>query len=117
MTRFLADEDFNNDILRGVVRRVTDLDLMRVQDIGLRGADDDTVLASAAADDRVLLTHDVSTLIARAFDRIRAGMPMPGVIAIAQSMPIGAAIDDLVLVIECSTPEEWQNQVRYLPLR
>jgi hypothetical protein len=32
-------------------------------------------------------------------------------------MPIGAAIDDLVLVIECSTPEEWQNQVRYLPLQ
>jgi hypothetical protein len=32
MTRFLVDEDFNNDIVRGVLRRVLDLDLVRVQD-------------------------------------------------------------------------------------
>jgi hypothetical protein len=35
MTGFLADEDFNNDILRGLVRRVAHLDLVRVQDVGL----------------------------------------------------------------------------------
>jgi hypothetical protein len=117
MTRFLADEDFNNDIVRGLHRRVADLDLVRVQDTGLRGADDDSVLGEAAAEDRVLLTHDVSTLIGRAFDRIKAGRSMPGVIAAAQSMAIGAAIDDLALVIECSTNDEWRDQVRYLPLR
>jgi hypothetical protein len=116
-TRFLADEDFNNDILRGLLRRVADLDLVRVQDVGLRGADDDAVLDAAAAENRVLLTHDVSTLIGPAFERIKAGRPMPGVIAVAQSMAIGAAIDDLALVIECSTRDEWRDQVRYLPLR
>jgi uncharacterized protein DUF5615 len=116
-TRFLADEDFNNDVLRGLLRRVADLDLVRVQDVGLRGADDDAVLGEAAAENRVLLTHDVSTLIGRAFERIKAGRPMPGVIAVAQSMGIGAAIDDLALVIECSTHDEWRDQVRYLPLR
>jgi len=42
---------------------------------------------------------------------------MPGVIAVSQSMPVGAAIEELVLVIECSSTEEWANQVRYLPLR
>jgi hypothetical protein len=65
----------------------------------------------------VLLTHDVSTLIGKASERIRAGSSVPGVIAFAQSMPVGAAIEDLVLVIECSAPEDWSNQVRYLPLR
>jgi hypothetical protein len=69
------------------------------------------------AQNRVVLTHDVSTLIGRAFERIKAGRSMPGIIAVAQSMAIGAAIDDLALVIECSTPDEWRNQVRYLPLR
>jgi hypothetical protein len=116
-TRLLADEDFNNDILRGLLRRVADLDVVRVQDVGLRGADDDAVLGAAAAGNRVPLTHDVSTLIGRAFERIKAGSPMPGVIAVAQSMAIGAAIDDLALVIECSTQDEWHDQVRYLPLR
>jgi hypothetical protein len=41
---------------------------------------------------------------------------MPGVIAVAQSMPIGSAIEDLVLIAECATPEECRNQVWYLPL-
>jgi predicted nuclease of predicted toxin-antitoxin system len=43
--RFLVDEDFNNDLVRGLLRRVPDADLVRVQDLGLRGATDDTVLA------------------------------------------------------------------------
>jgi hypothetical protein len=115
MTPFLADEDFNNDVLRGLQRRVAHLDITRVQDAGLRGASDAEVLAYAAAEDRVLLTHDVSTLIARAFERIKAGIAMPGVIAVA--MPIGSAIEDLVLIAECATPEEHRNQVLYLPLR
>ena len=117
MIRFLVDEDFNNDLLRGLVRRVAELDSIRAQDIGLRGAGDDAVLAAAAVEARVVLTHDVSTLIGRAFERIKAALPMPGVIAVAQSMPIGRAIDDLVLIAECSTPEDWTSQVRYLPLR
>jgi predicted nuclease of predicted toxin-antitoxin system len=59
MTRFLVDEDFNNVILRGIRRRRADLDAARVQDVGLLGADDDTVLATAAAEGRMVLTHDV----------------------------------------------------------
>jgi predicted nuclease of predicted toxin-antitoxin system len=117
MTRFLADEDFNNDILRGLVRRVAQVDVVRVQDIGLRGASDDAVLASAAESGRVLLTHDSSTLIGRAFARTAQGAQMPGVIVVSQSTPVGAAIDDLVLVVDCSSSEEWNDQVRYLPLR
>jgi hypothetical protein len=65
MTRFLADEDFNNDILRGLLRRHADLEVVRVQDVGLVGAEDDAVLKAAAAEGRVLLTHDVSTLIGK----------------------------------------------------
>ena len=50
MTRFLADEDFNNDILRGLLRRHANLDVVRVQDVGLVGAEDEEVLEAAAAD-------------------------------------------------------------------
>jgi hypothetical protein len=115
--RLLADEDFNNDLVRGLLRRVPAADLVRVQDLGLRGATDDAVLSRAAADGRVLLTHDVSTLIARAYERVRAGMSMPGVIAVSQALPASQVIEDLQLVAECSTAEDWVDQVRYLPLR
>ena len=38
MLRFLADEDFDNDIVRGMLRRLPTLDLVRAQDVGRSGA-------------------------------------------------------------------------------
>ena len=40
MLRLAADENFNADIVRGLLRRLPDLDIVRVQDAGLSGADD-----------------------------------------------------------------------------
>ena len=71
MLRLLADENLNNDIVRGLRRRLPGLDLVRVQDVGLSGADDPTILAWAAREGRVMLTHDVSTMT-RLFDRTRS---------------------------------------------
>lgn len=90
MIRFLADENFNADIVRGLVRRVGNVDVVRVQDAGLRGADDEAVLAEAARDQRVVLTHDVATLIARAWDRVREGKLQTGVIVVPQALAVGA---------------------------
>jgi hypothetical protein len=44
MLRLAADENFNNDIVRGLLRREPGLDIVRIQDVGLSGADDPTVL-------------------------------------------------------------------------
>jgi predicted nuclease of predicted toxin-antitoxin system len=72
MLRLAADENLNNSIVRGLLRRQPELDIVRIQDVGLSGADDPTVLEWAAQEGRVLLTHS--------FDN------------------------------------EWEGQVRYLPL-
>src|SRR5262245_21670947 len=117
MLRFAADENFNNDIVRGVRRRNPAIDLVRVQDEGLSGADDSTVLEWAAGAGRVLLTHDVSTMTRYAYDRVREGKPMPGVFEVKREVAIGVAIDEILLLAECSLHGEWEGQVRYLPLR
>lgn len=111
------DENFNNDVLRGLLRRRPGLDVVRVQDAGLSSLDDPAVLAWAAQEGRVLVSHDVSTLTAYAYARVRAGQSMPGLIEVGSSVPIAAAIEDLLLIAECSLPGEWEGQVRYLPLR
>ena len=117
MLRFLADENLNNDILRGLLRQNAALDIVRVQDIiGLSGADDPAVLAWAAREGRVLLTHDVTTLTDDAYRRVAAGQPMPGVFAVGRTVPISRAIEDILLLAECSFEDEWEGQVRYLPL-
>jgi len=71
MFRLLADENRNHDLMRGVLRRLPSLDLARVQDVGLREVDDPGVLEWAARDGRIVLTHDVNTMPAFAYDRIR----------------------------------------------
>lgn len=89
MLRFFADENFNHDILRGLLRRQPDIDIVRVQDVQLRGADDPTVLEWAAREGRILLTHDVNTVTRYALERVAAGRPMPGVFEIAHRPPSG----------------------------
>ncbi len=116
MLRLLADENFNNAIVRGVWRRKPEADLVRVQDVGLSGADDPTVLAWAAGEGRVLLTNDVTTITKYAYVRVAAGEPMPGVIEVSRAVPIGIAIDNIVLLIECSIEGEWEGKILYLPL-
>jgi hypothetical protein len=117
MLRLAADENFNNDVVRGVRRRNPAVDLVRVQDAGLSSADDPAVLEWAAQSGRVLLTHDVSTMTRHAYDRVREGKPMPGVFEVGRHVPIGVAIEEIVLLTECSLDGEWEGQVRYLPLR
>lgn|SRR5262245_21051717 len=114
--RFLSDEDFDNDILRGVLHRNAEVDLVRVQDVGLSGADDQDILEWAAQHGRVLLTHDVSTMKTHALARIQSGLAMPGIFVANQSAPIGKVISDIVLIAECSLKDEWEGQIRYLPL-
>jgi hypothetical protein len=117
MLRLAADENLDNDILRGLMRRNPNLDIARVQDVGLSGAADPEVLEWAAREGRVLLTHDVTTITRHAYERVRAGQSMPGVFEVPRSMRIGDAIRDLLLLAEGSLEGEWEGQVRYLPLR
>jgi predicted nuclease of predicted toxin-antitoxin system len=62
MLRLAADENFNNDIVRGIRRRNPEIDLVRVQDEGLSAADDSSILEWTAQAKRVLLTHDAATI-------------------------------------------------------
>ena len=116
MIRFLTDEDFDNDILRGAMLRLPNLDIVRVQDVGLLGEKDPVVLAWAAQEQRVLLTHDIRTMKYHAYARLEMGLAMPGVFVVPQSLPIGQAIDEVVLLAECSLAGEWEGQLRFLPL-
>jgi hypothetical protein len=117
MIRFAADENLNRKLVTGLQRRTQALDIVRVQHAGLRGADDPTVLAWAAEEKRILLTHDVATMSRYAYDRVEAGLPMPGVFEIPTSLPLAVGIEELVLTAEVSLDGEWEGQVRYLPLR
>jgi hypothetical protein len=75
-----------------------------------------TILAWAASNDRILLTHDRATVPAFAYDRLIKGEAMAGMFVINARMSIRQAIDELLLLVDCSEQSEWEGVVLYLPL-
>ena len=116
MLRLLTDENFNGDIIRGLLLREPNLDLVRVQDTDLSGAEDPAVLAWAAENNRILLTHDRATIPEDAYERVATGQAMYGVFILEDRFPIGRAIEEILLMTECSEQEEWRDLTVYLPL-
>jgi predicted nuclease of predicted toxin-antitoxin system len=57
--RWLADENFHYAIVRGLRRRNPAFDIIRTQDAGLVGSEDPVLLAWAAEQGRMILTHDI----------------------------------------------------------
>jgi len=117
MLRFIADENLNYNIVRGLLRRKADLNITRIQDVDLSGKDDATVLEWAAQENRILLTHDVSTITKYAYERVNEGLSMPGVFEIKMDSPLGDIIDDLLLLANYSYEDEWEGKILYLPLK
>lgn len=114
--RFATDENFDERILKGLLARMPALDIVRIQDTEMYQAPDDRLLAWLADEERILLTHDVNTMPGHAYDRVRDGLPMTSVFIVNQDAPIKQIIEQIVLLIECSSLEEWQNRVEFLPM-
>ncbi len=115
--RFVADVNFNKKILRGLSRRSANFEFVRLQDIGFGELEDPEVLEWAWKEDRLLLTHDVTTMIGFFNERLDTGLPAPGVFEISSKLPIRTAIDELQIVVECSTQDEWTGRMIFIPLR
>lgn len=118
MLRLLADENLDYDLVRGALRLRPTLNFVRVQDVGFSGVSDPDILAWAAREARVVLTHDVKTMIRFASERISSSLTMTGLFIVHQEgAALSRLIDDLLLLDDCSDNEEWINRIIYLPLR
>jgi predicted nuclease of predicted toxin-antitoxin system len=113
--RFQADADLNEEIVAGVVRREPGLDFQTAAEAALRGLSDHEVLARAAAENRILVTHDRRTMPGH-FARFILTQTSPGVFILSQKVSVRTAIEELLLVWVASEHEEWTNRIVDLPL-
>lgn len=117
MLRFIADQNFDLDIVRGLITRVPRLDVITAYEAGVSEYEDPDLLRWGAERGRILLTHDKKTIPQFVKDLIAGGLELPGVILVIKSVSIGRLIDDLELTIRCGKPEDFRNDVFYLPFR
>ena len=113
--RFLSDHDLNAHIVTGVMRLEPSLEWTRVRDASLSERSDVEVLAYAAEHGYLVVSHDVNTMPRAAYDQMRSGQKMSGVLMVKQRDPIGAVIASILLIWSASEAEEWENQVGFLP--
>ena len=115
MLRIVADENFHGPVLRALRLRCPAMDVVRVVDAGLSGISDPALLAWAAENGRVVLTHDVETLAGFAHARVRAGEPMSGVIEVRLGGAMRRIVDDVLLIVELAHEDEIEGKVIFVP--
>jgi predicted nuclease of predicted toxin-antitoxin system len=113
--RFLADADFNQKIILGLLRREPTIDFQTASQGDVIGRPDSEVLAIAARENRILISHDHGTMPAH-FTRLIETQSSPGLIVVSQETEIGTAIEDLLLIWAASTLEEWRDKIGFVPL-
>jgi hypothetical protein len=114
--RFLADADLNKAIVSGILRREPSIDFLTAHAAGLRGMKDPEVLALAAEQQRVLVSHDAGTMTTHFRSFRNTGKRGSGVFLIPQTLDVGTAIDELLLIWNTSEAAEWENRLEWLPL-
>ncbi len=112
---FQADADLNEEIVAGVMRREPAIDFQTAEDAALRGLSDPDVLARAASENRILVTHDRRTMPGHFANYIFQNAS-PGVFIISQQLRVRTAIEELLLIWVASESEEWRNLIVELPL-
>jgi predicted nuclease of predicted toxin-antitoxin system len=116
MLRLMTDEDIPKSLVRGLRHRQPDLDIVRVQEVGLRTKRDPLILECAAREGRIVITRDHQTMIGYAYERVIAGQPMPGLIVLHEELSIGQGVEQILMTAVCCTEDELRDRVLFLPL-
>jgi predicted nuclease of predicted toxin-antitoxin system len=113
--RYQADADLNQTIVTGVLRRESKIDFQTATAAGLKGVKDSEVLAIAAQQGRILVSHDRKTMPSE-FAVFITSNQSSGVIIVSRKLPTEVVIEQLLLIWAASNAEEWINRIAKLPL-
>jgi hypothetical protein len=113
--RYQADADLNEIILLAAIRREPTMDFQTAFAAGLAHRRDPEVLAMAAREGRILVTHDQRTM-PRHFADFIVGNTSSGVLVVPQHVPAHVVAENLLLIWSATEAEEWINRICFLPL-
>lgn len=113
--RYLADANLDQRIVVATRQIALEIDFKTAHEARLHGVPDGEVLVRAAAEGRLLVTHDLATMPGH-FAEFIASRVSHGVILLPQTHDIAAAATELFLIWAASESEEWANRIAYLPL-
>ena len=96
-------------LIRASKEKQPSIDIGRVQDAGLRSQSDSRLLDWAAANSRIIISRDRKTLAHQTFERIEASTPMPGVLLLRSAISMGQAVEEILVIANCSAADEMRD--------
>jgi hypothetical protein len=116
--RWIADENLHNAIYRALLRGASNIDITRVQDIPhLRGATDDALLQWATETGRIIITHDVTTMVPVRSRLVAERGECAPLLLVPSYLSVAAAAADVELLDAFALDADWAAGLLYLPLR
>jgi hypothetical protein len=113
--RFQADNDLRFAIVKAVRRREPAVDFSSAHESRLEGVDDPELLDRAASEGRVLVSHDLRTLLDHFRSRLMAGKSSPGLLVVSQYALISDVAEALIAIWAVAEPSDLRDQVYHLP--
>ena len=118
MRRYLIDEDISPAYRTQLLYHKPSLTVLRVGDEGApaRGTQDPDILKWCEENKFTLVTNDRSTIPKHLSDHIASGHHVLGVFMIKRNVPMGAILDELILITAASREDEFLDRFVYIPL-
>lgn len=113
--RFLADANFNQKIVAGLMLRERAIDFALPQEMIPERMKDPDILDLAYLSSRIVVSHDVRTM-PRWFDECVEERRCAGLILVPDNLPIRDVIQDLLMIWHLTEAHEWVNRMEWLPL-
>ena len=116
--QYLLDENLNPRIRNALLLVDPQIIVWRVGDTDAPslGTKDPEILLWCAEHNFILVTDNRTSMPAHLTDHIADGKHIPGTFVLPPEYSIGDTVDELVLVRETALPNEYQDQIRYLPI-
>ena len=116
--KYLLDEHVDPRLRRGMKRRRPEIIVWCVGDAGapsLSTSDPDILLWCESAD-FLLVTNNRASMPVHLREHLAEDKHMPGIFILNSKFSMGETMEELILIWETSTPDEYRDQLRYLPI-
>jgi hypothetical protein len=90
-----------------VLRREPSIDFQSAHTASLDGVSDSDVLRLSMTQGRILISHDENSMPRHFADLLAGGNHSPGVLMVPQGVPVGAAIESILLIWTASEADEY----------
>ena len=115
---YLIDENTPHAIRDGLLLRQPDIEVRIVgEDLAPPlGTKDPEILDWIECEGLILVTMNRSTMPVHLKDHLKSGKHVPGIFVLRRYVSFGQIINDLLLIWEAGSPDEYRDRIEYIPL-